>query len=162
VNGSARAFVIDCQTEQLVALRNQLGSWLDKQQLTAQLAFEVKLVVHEAAKNAIDHSQPCDRVKVYANVDHDEIVVQVVDTNAQPWEPQVASDQSELRGLDLIRALTRQLSVVTRTKEQRSSWFSGVRPRADEPVTPVRLDGSAFRRRRVVRAGDVIRSRTRF
>lgn len=97
-------------------LRNQLGSWLDEKQLTAQLAFEVKLVAHEAAKNAIDHSEPCDQVKIYADIDHDEVVVQVVDTNARPWEPQAAINPTELSGLDLIRALTRELSVVQKNE----------------------------------------------
>src|SRR4051794_26036021 len=112
MDGSARAFVIDCDAEQLPVLREQLGSWLHEQHLTAELAFQVKLVAHEAAKNAIDHSDPCDHVKIYAEVDDEEIVVHVVDTNARPWEPQDVTGQTELHGLELIRALTHQMGVV--------------------------------------------------
>jgi anti-sigma regulatory factor (Ser/Thr protein kinase) len=93
-------------------LREHLGTWLLEQHVAAQLAFEVKLVAHEAAKNAIDHSDPCDHVNVYAEVDRDEIVVRVGDTNAHPWEPRAVTATSELHGLELIRALTRKMSVV--------------------------------------------------
>jgi anti-sigma regulatory factor (Ser/Thr protein kinase) len=79
---------------------------------TGYFHFEVKLVAHEAARNAIEHSEPCDHVKIYTVVDPDEIVVQVVDTNDRLWQPQAATNQTELRGLELIRALTQQMTVV--------------------------------------------------
>jgi hypothetical protein len=71
----------------------------------------VKLVVHEAAKNAIAHSDPCEHVEVEAEVAQDEVVVQVADTNAEPWELHPENDD-ELRGLTLIRRLTRRMEVV--------------------------------------------------
>src|SRR5947209_7483219 len=108
---SARAFVIECEEEQLPVLREQVGSWLHQQHVEAQLAFEVKLVAHEAAKNAISHSIGAT-TSPDAEIDRDEIAVRVGDTNAHHWEPQaVTTTTTEVHSRELIRALTRKMNV---------------------------------------------------
>jgi anti-sigma regulatory factor (Ser/Thr protein kinase) len=99
---------IQCDEAELAELRRQLEQWLETQGLPTQPAFHVKLVAHEAAKNAIKHSEPCDRVKVRAEARDDEVVLEVIDTNAEPWELEAVT-ADDRRGLWLIEVLARRM-----------------------------------------------------
>jgi anti-sigma regulatory factor (Ser/Thr protein kinase) len=110
-----RGFVtyIQCEESELALLRERLAQWLDAHGVASELGFHVKLVAHEAAKNAVEHSEPCDRVEVRLDLDDDEVVVVVVDTNADPWELASSQrDESALHGLTLIRGLSRRVETL--------------------------------------------------
>src|SRR4051794_2533397 len=102
---------IECRQSELPGLRAQLAEWLDAVQVPRQAAFDVMLATHEAAKNAIAHADPCDSVNVRAKLEEDDVVVEVVDTNAEPWELD-SGNGAELRGLTLIHALARHVETV--------------------------------------------------
>jgi two-component sensor histidine kinase len=102
---------IECDRDELPGLRAELDEWLAEQDVSPQTAFQVKFVAHEAAKNAIDHADPCDHVHVMASVAKDVVVVRVADTNAEPWELHPANDD-EARGLALIGALAKRVDVM--------------------------------------------------
>ena len=105
------AVEIECRADELAGLRTALDEWLSRQQVAGHTAFHVKLVTHEAAKNAIEHSDPCEHVAICAELAEGEIVVQVADTNVEPWELRPATDD-QLRGLTLIELLARRVRVV--------------------------------------------------
>src|SRR3954468_8303244 len=109
-----RGFVtyIDCEQSELVLLRERLGHWLDAHSVSPELAYHVKLVAHEAARNAIEHADPCDRVEVGVELEGDDVVVHVLDTNADPWPLPPPDANGELHGLTLIHALTRRVEAV--------------------------------------------------
>jgi len=102
---------IKCRQSELPGLRARLGEWLETVAVRPQTAFDVLLATHEAAKNAIAHAEPCDSVNVRATIEEDDVVVEVVDTNAEPWELD-AGNGAELRGLSLIHALARHVETV--------------------------------------------------
>jgi len=102
---------IECRQSELPALREQLGRWLDAARVPAECAFQAKLVTHEAAKNAMAHAGPRDFVKIRAAVEEDDIVIEVVDTNGEPWELD-SSNGAEIRGLTLIHGLARHVETV--------------------------------------------------
>jgi anti-sigma regulatory factor (Ser/Thr protein kinase) len=102
---------IECRQSELPALREQLGNWLDEVRVPEGPAFHAKLVTHEAAKNAIAHAGPGDQVKVRATLEEDDIVIEVLDTNGEPWELD-GSESAELRGVTLIHGLARHVETV--------------------------------------------------
>lgn len=102
---------IACSQSELPALREQLGHWLESQAIQPEPAFHTKLVIHEAAKNAIAHADPGDEVKVRVAIEEDDILIEVLDTNGVPWELDGANG-AEIRGLTLIHALTRHVETV--------------------------------------------------
>ena len=105
------AMSIECRQSELPALREQLGRWLDAAQVPAERAFQAKLVTHEAAKNAMAHAAAGDLVKIRAVVDEDDIVIEVLDTNGEPWELD-SSNGAEIRGLTLIHGLARHVETI--------------------------------------------------
>ena len=63
--------------------------------------------------------------------------MQVVDTNARRWEPQAMTNQTELSGLDLIRALTRKLRVVHKNDGTALIMVSSGTTRSHSAAAPV-------------------------
>jgi anti-sigma regulatory factor (Ser/Thr protein kinase) len=102
---------IECRQSELPVLREQFGQWLESVRVPPKASFHAKLVTHEAAKNAIAHARPVDLVKVRAAVDEEDIVIEVLDTNGEPWELDSAND-AEIRGLTLIYGLARHVETV--------------------------------------------------
>lgn len=102
---------IRCREAELPALRSQLSDWLEAMRVPAQTRFDVLLATHEAAKNAIAHAGPSDFVNVRASIEEDDVVVEVLDTNAEPWELD-SGNGAEMRGLTLIHALARHVETV--------------------------------------------------
>ena len=113
MNGAARSFAtsIRCRESELATLRSSLSAWLAATRVTSRTRFDVLLATHEAAKNAIAHAGPSDFVNVRASIEEDDVVVEVLDTNAEPWELD-AGNGAEMRGLTLIHALARHVETV--------------------------------------------------
>jgi two-component sensor histidine kinase len=105
------AISIPCDACELAGLRAKLGDWLDAGRVPATAAFPVKLVVHEAAKNAIAHNASEDSVLVRAWLDEDDVVVEIVDKNGAAWELDTERG-AEIRGLTLIHGLARHVETV--------------------------------------------------
>jgi hypothetical protein len=57
------------------------------------------------------HAGAHDFVKIRAAVEEDDIVIEVVDTNGEPWELD-SSNGAEIRGLTLIHGLARHVETV--------------------------------------------------
>lgn len=104
---------IQCDPAELPTLRSQLGRWLAAQQLPPRTAFHVKLAAHEVAKNVIDHSAPCDFVKVRAVVAENDVVVEVFDTSPEPVDLE-PPETGEVNGLALVEGLARRVEAVPR------------------------------------------------
>jgi two-component sensor histidine kinase len=102
---------IQCRHTELPALRAGLAQWLETERVAPQAAFDVMLATHEAAKNAIAHAAPSDFIKVRAALEDDDVVIEVTDTNAEPWELD-SGNGAELRGLTLIHTLARHVETV--------------------------------------------------
>jgi anti-sigma regulatory factor (Ser/Thr protein kinase) len=113
VKQAVRSFAtsIRCHEPDLPGLRAQLSEWLELMRVPAQTKFDVLLATHEAAKNAIAHADPSDFVNVRASIEEDDVVVEVLDTNAEPWELD-SGNGAEMRGLTLIHALARHVETV--------------------------------------------------
>lgn len=96
----------------LMALRLQLGQWLDDEGVAGQAAFNVKLVAHEAARNALAHGPATEDVVVTAELVGAEVVVEVVDTSPDPWALEVPASEDGLTGLQLINSLAQRVEAV--------------------------------------------------
>lgn len=102
---------IECRQNELGRLREQLGAWLEAGRVPPGRAFHAKLVTHEAAKNVITRADPEALVTIRAAIEEDDIVIEVLDTNADPWELDGA-EGAEIRGLSLIHGLARHVELV--------------------------------------------------
>ena len=106
---------IECRQGELPVLREKLGRWLDSVRVPAGPAFHAKLLTHEAAKNAMAHAGPGDLVQVRAALEEDDILIEVLDTNGEPWELDGANS-AEIRGLTLIHGLAGHVETVQKAE----------------------------------------------
>jgi two-component sensor histidine kinase len=102
---------IPCADRELGSLRSELDAWLAAERVPPDAAFEVKLVAHEAAVNAIKHAQPGGYVVVTAEVEDGEVVVEVADPEADAWA-EVPSTEDGLTGLQLINGFTTRVKAI--------------------------------------------------
>lgn len=102
---------IQCRQSELPVLRARLNDWLPTVDVRERTAFDVLLATHEAAKNAIAHARPSDFVNVRVSIEEDDVVIEVIDTNDEPWELD-SGNGAEIRGLTLIHALARHVETV--------------------------------------------------
>ena len=102
---------IQCRQNELSVLRGRLNEWLATAGVPEKTAFDVLLATHEAAKNAIAHAGPSDFVNVRASIEEDDVVIEVIDTNDEPWELD-SGNGAEIRGVTLIHALARHVETV--------------------------------------------------
>ena len=91
-------------------VRHDLGRWLERAGLPADLVTEVTLACSEACANAVEHPQRANRqlVEVEATLDDAEFELRIRDFGA--WNERTGSPLRG-RGLDMIRSLMDSLDV---------------------------------------------------
>lgn len=95
-----------------MALRDELGAWLEAERVPEETGFDVTLVAYEAARSAASHAQPGTDVVVTAEIVGNDISVEVVDPSDEPWALEVPPTEDELTGLQLINGIARRVRAI--------------------------------------------------
>jgi len=103
------------EAAELAPVRHALRRWLDRCDLTAQQALDVLIAAGEACANAVEHGHrrsPGARVSLRATALADRVALVVADSG-QWREPEPGAAPHRGRGLELIRALMHDVTVLT-------------------------------------------------
>ena len=104
-------FMLQPEFAALASLRRALSAWLALARVEERARVDVVLATHEAAANALEHSDLAQPVAVYAQLADSLVTVEI--SNQGGWKVPSFTDNDRGRGLLLIDKLVSELEIQT-------------------------------------------------